>query len=198
MISPFYRLEPEVAGGWGDDTVADTTVHPPVVTALHYVFDGWLGDSIVESFPCYLVTAPLGDALVASGLSGFELRSVRINKSEQFAELYPDRKLPEFRWLHVTGAACVDDFGLSGDHLLVASTPSRSSGSMAVATVTSTRSRSSEVVQHLYVVISQVARRFVVERSCSFLLRVGFINVATATTVFCVAPDCRRVVESDS
>ena len=25
----FYQLEPEVAGGWGEDTVADTTMQPP-------------------------------------------------------------------------------------------------------------------------------------------------------------------------
>jgi hypothetical protein len=122
MMAPFYEIEPEVAGGWGDDTIADTTVHPPVVSTLHYVFDGWLGDSIVESFPCYLVTATLGAALAAAGLSGFDLRSVQIGKSEQFAALYPDRDLPEFRWLHVTGTACINDLGLSGDNLLVAST----------------------------------------------------------------------------
>ena len=39
----FYQLEPEVAGGWGEDTVADTTMQPPRVLQLDYCFDGWLG-----------------------------------------------------------------------------------------------------------------------------------------------------------
>ncbi len=122
MMSPFYELEPEVAGGWGDNTVADTTVHPPVVSVLHYIFDGWLGDAIVESFPCYLVTDALANALSSTHLSGFDLRNVLVQTSEQFAELYPDCVLPTFRWLHVTGSPCLDDFGISAKNVLVAST----------------------------------------------------------------------------
>lgn len=40
----YFYLEPEVSGGLGDDAIMDTGVHPPVVTRLHYEFDGWLGD----------------------------------------------------------------------------------------------------------------------------------------------------------
>ncbi len=122
MMSPFYELEPEVAGGWGDNTVADASVHPPVVSKLHYVFDGWLGDSIVESFPCFLVTDALANALALAQLSGFDLRDVQVQTSEQFAELYPDRVLPPFRWLHITGSPCINDFGISAENVLVAST----------------------------------------------------------------------------
>ena len=123
MMSPFYKLEPEVAGRWGDNTIADTTVHPPVVSELHHVFDGWLGDSIIESFPCFLVTNTLGDALVAADLHGFVLRPMKTEISDQFSELYSGRVIPEFRWLHITGVASIDDFGISSDNLLIVSSP---------------------------------------------------------------------------
>ena len=52
----YFILEPEIAGGWGERTVADTGIFPPTVTALHYRFDGWRGDELLESFPCFIVT----------------------------------------------------------------------------------------------------------------------------------------------
>ena len=39
----FYYLEPEVSGGIGDSTILDTSVHPPIVSALEYEFEDWLG-----------------------------------------------------------------------------------------------------------------------------------------------------------
>jgi hypothetical protein len=117
----FFSLEPEVAGGWGDRTVADTSVHPPVVSQLHYEFQGWLGDELVESFPCYLVTEALGVAISQAGLSGFSLASVETTCSSEFAELQPSTKLPPFQWLKIMGAAGQSDFGLSSDHMLVVS-----------------------------------------------------------------------------
>ncbi|MBA4017919.1 MAG: hypothetical protein C0483_12145 [Pirellula sp.] len=118
-------LEPEVAGGWGERTVADTSIHPPRVTVLHYKFDGWLGDELLESFPCYIVTSQLGRALTAAGLNGFRLAVVEVTASEQFAEMYPDVHLPAFEWLQVVGVAGVDDFGVSADHQLVVSERAR-------------------------------------------------------------------------
>lgn len=117
----FFVLEPEIAGGWGDHTVADTSVFPPTVTALHYRFDGWLGDELLESFPCFIVTDRLASRLRRSGLTGFRLKPVEVSTSEQFDELYPDRKLPEFKWLMLVGTAGVDDFGMSEAHRFVVS-----------------------------------------------------------------------------
>lgn len=46
-----YKLiEPEVAGSLGKETELDSSVFPPHVKKLHYEFDGWLGDDILESF----------------------------------------------------------------------------------------------------------------------------------------------------
>ncbi len=117
----YFVLEPEIAGGWGKRTVADTSVFPPAVASLHYRFDGWLGDELLEAFPCFLVTERLATRLRRSGLSGFRLQSVEVSTSEQFDELYPDRELPAFEWLQPVGRAGLDDFGLTDSHRLVVS-----------------------------------------------------------------------------
>ena len=111
-------LEPEVAGGLGPGTDADRSTHPPVVRHLNYEFDGWLGDDLLETFPCFIVTARLAKALEISELSGFRLGLVDVTRSERFEELYPDVALPDFRRLHVVGLAGADDFTLTKDHRL--------------------------------------------------------------------------------
>jgi len=117
----FYVISPEVAGGLGPNTILATQGHPPVITRLHYLFDGWLGDELLGSFPCFVVTDRLGKELRRLPLTGFELKPVEISASELFRELYPDRTLPEFSWLDVNGAAGVDYFGIDRQCRLVVS-----------------------------------------------------------------------------
>jgi hypothetical protein len=117
----FYFLEPEVAGGLGEFTIIDRSVFPPAVTSLHYVFDGWLGDDILESFPCFIVTDRLASGLVERRFSGIALDTVHITVSAQFRQDHPDRQLPHFNWLRVHGRAQLDDFGLGEDNRLVVS-----------------------------------------------------------------------------
>lgn len=97
----------------------DTAVHPPRVTRLHLRFEGWLGDDIVECFPCFIVTERLAKLLETSGLTGFQLGDVETSRSPEFKEMYPDRQLPGFRWLKVTAALPKEaDFRLTHDHQL--------------------------------------------------------------------------------
>ena len=117
----YFILQPEVAGGLGEHTVMDTTVHPPVVSRLHYEFGGWLGDDLLESFPCYIVTARLKEALVEAGVSGCTFDAVEVSKSDDFKELYPDRELPQFFWLKVHGRPGVNDCGSTPEAQLVVS-----------------------------------------------------------------------------
>ncbi len=117
----YYQVEPEVAGGWGEGTDADTTCHPPKVKSLVFEFEGWLGDSIVTSFPCYLVTERLAQSISHAKLSGYELAECTITKSDTFKALYPNKELPNFLWLQVEGEAGVDDFGIGKDLRLVVS-----------------------------------------------------------------------------
>lgn len=100
-----YKLSPEVAGGLGPQSELDTSVHPPVVKRLHYEFAGWMGDDIVETFPAFIVTEALADAICASQLSGVILGDVIVTKDPQFEEFFPEvaSSLPHWRWLQPVG-----------------------------------------------------------------------------------------------
>ena len=117
----YYFFEPEVAGELGQNTVIDSTVYPPTVHRLHYEFSGWLGDALVESFPCIISTEDAAEALRKSSVSGVSYSDVEISKSSEFREMYPDRDLPKFVWLKISGEAGGDDFGMADDHRLVIS-----------------------------------------------------------------------------
>jgi hypothetical protein len=60
------------------------------------VFDGWLGDAILESFPGFIVIEVAAQALLREGLAGFQLDEVQVSASEVFEELHPSRELPSF------------------------------------------------------------------------------------------------------
>lgn len=117
----FYYLDPEVAGELGANTVMDLSQHPPSVSHLHYNFTGWLGDDLLESFPCYIITRQLCDAIAQNDLTGYRFEAVEISKSSQFEELYPDKQIPEFIWLKPVGVGGEDDFGRAKDHRIVVS-----------------------------------------------------------------------------
>jgi len=116
-----YLLEPEVAGGWGQNTIADTTTHPPVVQDLEYNFDGWSGDDLLTSFPCYIVTTKLANAIETAALTGYRFAPVTISKSETFNELYPGKSLPEFKWIQIDGLPDKNDFAINTQNRLVIS-----------------------------------------------------------------------------
>jgi hypothetical protein len=104
----FYELDPEVAGGWGAGTLADRSVYPPVVMQLTYEFSGWLGDDLVTSFPVYIVTERLRNALASSRLTGFAFDAVTVTTNEEFEEVGAP-ELPSWSWLRLTGHPYVDD-----------------------------------------------------------------------------------------
>lgn len=114
-------LEPEVAGELGSQTIMDNSIHPPLVKKLHYQFSGWLGDDILESFPCYIITKKLEDHINLSNFTGVKFDDLIVTKGETFVEMNPDIDLPEFKWMQVTGQAGVHDFGLAKDFRLVIS-----------------------------------------------------------------------------
>jgi len=120
-MARYFVVEPEVAGELGADTVMDSSVHPPRVSRLHYELNGWLGDDLLESFPCYVVTERCKTALEKEGFTGYSVAPVKVTVSDTFRELYPGRSLPTFHWLKVNGTAGKDDFGLAKDHRLAVS-----------------------------------------------------------------------------
>ncbi|MBJ7532764.1 hypothetical protein JDN40_01330 [Rhodomicrobium vannielii ATCC 17100] len=111
-MSNYYCLEPEVAGQLGPGTQMDVGVYPPRVTRLEYIFDGWFGDDIVQSFPCFLTTERLSAALVERNISGVAFDDVAVDKSELFMDLHPQKQLPKFMWMKPVGRPCVDDVGV--------------------------------------------------------------------------------------
>jgi hypothetical protein len=117
----YYYIEPEVAGGLGDDTIIDASVHPPIVTKLEYQFEGWLGDEVLETFPCFIVTDAVAREITSLELTGFSLDSVKVSKSSSFEEMEFSMLLPSFFWLKVEGEAGISDFGIANDYRLVVS-----------------------------------------------------------------------------
>ncbi len=111
----YFYIEPEVAGGLGENTVLDTSVHPPIVSRLHYELDGWLGDVLLESFPCFIITKDAKTKLQTIGAAGIRFDDVEITTSALFLGIYPNRKLPEFFWLQIEGKPGRDDFGIGHD-----------------------------------------------------------------------------------
>lgn len=117
----YFFLEPEVAGGLGEHTEMDRSVHPPKVTKLHYRFDGWLGDSILETFPSFIVTEDAKRELQSNAITGVHFDEVEVSLSDEFRDLHPTMRLPKFCWLKIDGRAGEADFGLARDNRLVVS-----------------------------------------------------------------------------
>lgn len=117
----YFFFEPEAAGALGENTVIDASVHPPRVDKLHFEFSGWLGDAILETFPCVIATQSAAEALERRGVTGIQLAEVEVSVSAGFREMYPAREIPRFRWLKVQGEAGNHDFGIAADLRVVVS-----------------------------------------------------------------------------
>ncbi|MET3448212.1 hypothetical protein [Ralstonia sp. 1138] len=117
----YFFLEPEAAGGLGENTILDASLHPPRIDRLHVELGGWLGDAILETFPCVMATKLAAEALERNGATGIELAELEVSASAVFHEMHPARKVPSLYWLKVTGDAGKHDFGIATDLRLVVS-----------------------------------------------------------------------------
>jgi hypothetical protein len=132
-----YMLEPEVDGEIGENTVYDNFDDvryrdaKPEISKLHFIFSGWLGDDIIESTPCFIVTDKLKTEIEKSELIGYEFQDVEISLSDEFIEIYPNRDIPQFKRLIPKGNVVVkggsyvtwtgEDFNFSDKSYLVVS-----------------------------------------------------------------------------
>lgn len=82
------------------------------------MFDSTDADDLVESFPAFLVSTALAEALLAAGLTGYALAGVRCSLSVNAPG--GEQRPPSFRWLKIVGRTN-DDFSLGADHRLVVS-----------------------------------------------------------------------------
>jgi hypothetical protein len=117
----YFHIEPEVAGGYGPNTLLDRSVQPFVIVRLHYKFDGWEGDVLLEGHRCWLITEDAKKEIESCGLTGVSYGEVEVTTSSLFRELYPTQKLPKFVRLMPEGIAGEDDFGIIFGHTLVVS-----------------------------------------------------------------------------
>ena len=117
----YKYVEPEVAGGLGEMTRIDSSIHPPIVSELHFEFEGWLGDDLIETFPCFIFSQRLKEKIQRCKLTGIEFDILQISKAEIFLELYPEKELPNFFWGKIIGQPFKDDFFLGSDYRLIVS-----------------------------------------------------------------------------
>lgn len=96
-----YILNPEVSGQIGEKTLLNTNTHPPIVERLHFIFYGWLGDDLIECFPCFLVSEKLKILLQKTNFSGFLIKDCETELSEEILIMQPQIVLPKFYWLDV-------------------------------------------------------------------------------------------------
>lgn len=130
-----YVIEPEVAGGIGENSVfenleaSQNEKEIPIISHLHYEFSGWLGDDILESTPCFIVTERLAKNIINNDLKGFKLTNVEISTNEEYNDINSNKILPSFRRLIPLGKIKIedgkfndwtgDDFNLSEKNYLV-------------------------------------------------------------------------------
>lgn len=116
-MEKFYLLEPEVSGGLGQQTVIINyddlkkgLAKIPNVIQLEYVFDDWLGDDLIETTPCFIITEELSTKIKSTNLTGYSFDKVLISKSDLFKQIHQeDFRLPDFLWLKVLGSVKLND-----------------------------------------------------------------------------------------
>lgn len=97
-----YFLEPEVSGGHGEYTIYGTEDDIATegisgkVKYLHYEFEGWLGDDLLESTPAFIVSSILETELENSDFIGYKLEECLITTPDKFKEMYPNKEIPAF------------------------------------------------------------------------------------------------------
>lgn len=103
-MEQLFQLEPEVAGGWGPgthyanlDEIRAGRATVPELRNFEYLFDGWLGDELLTTHPCFIITEGLAASLQRADVSGVRLEPVKVSKSDDFFQLHPDDlALPSF------------------------------------------------------------------------------------------------------
>ena len=103
-----FKIEPEVAGEIGENSIISYKNNIiDEVKFLHFEFKGWLGDEILETSPCFIVSESIVNDILESNLKGCKFEDIEISKSEEFNEMYPNRYIPNFKRLIPLGAVSI-------------------------------------------------------------------------------------------
>ena len=118
----FFKLKPEVPGRLAPESIKAKKEKKHDFQEVHFIFENGPVADIVQSLGFHLVTSHLREKLERANLTGFEFRSCRTSKGEQFDIASPGYgELPAFSWLEITGEGGIDDFGITGGWTAVVS-----------------------------------------------------------------------------
>ena len=93
----YYLLEPEVAGEIGENSIISyENGMIKEVKYLEYCFMGWLGDELLTSTPCFIVSRAVQEEILAENLTGIQFEEITMSFSDEFEELYEGEAVPEF------------------------------------------------------------------------------------------------------
>ena len=113
-----FILEPEVAGEMGDNSkIIYKNGMIDKVEFLHYEFEGWLGDEILTTTPCFIVSESISKDIIASDLIGYKFEDIQISKSEEYLEkieMHPELNLPNFKRLVPLRNMTIDNNKITG------------------------------------------------------------------------------------
>ena len=93
----FYKLEPEIAGEIGESSKIEYengTIKK--IIFLEYLFSDWLGDELLSTHPCHIVTENLKKDISANNLTGVKFQKIKKTFSDEFIELNISTDIPEF------------------------------------------------------------------------------------------------------
>jgi len=110
----YKKIQPEVIVGLGAETEFQEKEAPfKTVVKLHINLEDWLGDDLMECYPCYIVTENLKHLLENNSFNGYEIRQMKVSLDENFEYNYSKSKpLPLLHWLQIVGKNNIDDLFL--------------------------------------------------------------------------------------
>lgn len=114
-MTKFFQLEAMVPGWIGEQSVSKIIDNREVFEKVHYVFDDYPTDCIVERCPIYLVNEDLKRALETLGATGCQFDDAIITESDSYqghTSSLTDNSLPRFSWLKILGEAGSNDIGI--------------------------------------------------------------------------------------
>lgn len=117
----YFLIKLEVPAGIGKNSILERIPGQALkAVKLHLVIEDWLGSDLMKTSSVFYVTEKSKKRLVNSNLTGIEgFEEMEVSKSENFLELYPNKKLPRFLWFKINGEPRVDDFGVEKGKLIV-------------------------------------------------------------------------------
>jgi hypothetical protein len=120
-----FILNPECCGVFGRKTLyaGELTERPPQVYRLHYEFERWPSDELLEVSCLFIGTEAMMEEIKAQTPrpSGITFDEVIATGTPECRTAHAGEDLPLFKWFKIIGKAGIDDFGMTADHRLVVS-----------------------------------------------------------------------------